>query len=48
VVGSSVLVCDNLMFKVDLTVLIKHTGNMHEELMDSVVTAIYKSQYQYT
>jgi len=48
-VGSSVIVCDNLMFKGDFTVLRKHTGgNMHEELMDQVVTAIYKSQHQYT
>ncbi|REL37877.1 DUF932 domain-containing protein [Rhodohalobacter sp. SW132] len=47
-VGTSVIVCDNLMFKGDVTVLRKHSGNMHEELMDQVVTAIYKSQHQYS
>ena len=48
-VGTSVICCDNLMFKGDITVMRKHTGeNMHEELMDDVVTAIYKSQHQYS
>lgn len=48
-VGTSVIVCDNLMFRGDVTVLRKHTGeNMHEILMDQVVTAIYKSQHQYS
>ncbi|MDZ7757221.1 DUF932 domain-containing protein [Rhodohalobacter sp.] len=48
-VGSSIVVCDNLMFRGDITVMRKHTGkNMHEDLMDQVVTAIYKSQHQYS
>ena len=47
--GTSVTVCDNLMFRGDITVMRKHTGkNMHEDLMDQVVTAIYKSQHQYS
>ena len=49
VLGASVIVCDNLMLKGDVTVLRRHTGKkMHEDLMDQVVTAIYKSQHQYT
>ena len=49
VLGGSVVVCDNLIFRGDETVLRKHTGKkMHEDLMDQVVTAIYKSQHQYT
>ncbi|MCH8549760.1 MAG: DUF932 domain-containing protein [Balneolaceae bacterium] len=48
-VGASVIVCDNLMFRGDITILRKHTGEtMHEELMDQLVTAIYKSQHQFT
>lgn len=48
-VGASVTVCDNLMFRGDITILRKHTGEfMHEELMDQLVTAIYKSQHQFT
>jgi len=48
-IGTSVICCDNLMFRGDITVMRKHTGeNMHEELMDDVVSAIYKSQHQYS
>lgn len=48
-IGASVIVCDNLMFQGEVTVLRKHTGeNMHQELQDDIVTAIYKSQHQFT
>ncbi len=48
-VGASVIVCDNLMFRGDITILRKHTGEtMHEDLLDQLVTAIYKSQHQFT
>jgi len=47
-VWTSVVVCDNLMFKGDISVMRKHTGkNMYENLMDQVVTAIYKSEHEY-
>ena len=46
--GATVIVCDNLMFRGDITILRKHTGDMHEFLMDQLVTNIYKSQHQYT
>lgn len=49
VIGSSVLVCDNLMFAGDIKVMRKHQGeDMHEDLHDQIVTAIYKSQHQFT
>ncbi|TYP94865.1 protein of unknown function (DUF932) [Fodinibius salinus] len=49
VTGSSVIVCDNLMFAGDIKVMRKHTGNsMNQELHDQIVTAIYKSQHQFT
>ncbi len=48
-VGTSVIVCDNLMFRGDSTVMRKHTGeHMLEELMEQVVTAIYESEHQYS
>lgn len=47
-IGASVIVCDNLMFKGDVTILRKHTGDMHESLLDQLITAIYKSQHQFT
>lgn len=48
-IGASVIVCDNLMFAGDITILRKHTGeNMHQELLDAIVSAIYKSQHQFT
>lgn len=49
VVGSTVLVCDNLMFAGDIKVMRKHSGSdMHQDLHDQIVTAIYKSQHQFT
>jgi hypothetical protein len=49
VLGCSVFVCDNLMFHGDVKVMRKHTGdNMHQELNDQIVAAIYKSQHQFT
>lgn len=48
-VGATVLVCDNLLFRADIVVMRKHTGtDMHEDLHDQIVTAIYKSQHQFT
>ncbi|MFP8487637.1 DUF932 domain-containing protein [Gracilimonas sp. Q87] len=49
VIGSTVLVCDNLMFAGDIKVMRKHQGSeMHEDLHDQIVTAIYKSQHQFS
>ncbi|MEX0723499.1 MAG: DUF932 domain-containing protein [Gracilimonas sp.] len=49
VLGSTVLVCDNLMFAGDIKVMRKHQGkDMHEDLHDQIVTAIYKSQHQFS
>lgn len=49
VIGASVLVCDNLMLQGDIVVMRKHTGtDMHEDLHDQIVMAIYKSQHQFT
>ena len=49
VVGSSVIVCDNLIFAGDTKVMRRHQGNdMHDDLNDQIVTAIYKSQHQFT
>lgn len=49
VVGSTVIVCDNLIFAGDVKVMRKHQGkDMHEDLNDQIVTAIYKSQHQFT
>lgn len=48
VLGSTVLVCDNLVFSGDIKVMRKHQGeDMHEELHDQIVTAIYKSQHNF-
>ena len=47
-VGSSVIVCDNLIFSGDLTVMRRHQGeNMHDDLESQIVTAIYKSQHRF-
>lgn len=49
VLGSSIIVCSNLMFCGDIVVMRKHTGtDMHEDLQKQIVTAIYKSQHQFT
>jgi len=48
VLGSTVLVCDNLVFSGDIKVMRKHSGvDMHEDLHDQIVTAIYKSQHNF-
>ncbi|WP_020403851.1 DUF932 domain-containing protein [Gracilimonas tropica] len=48
VIGSTVLVCDNLVFSGDIKVMRKHQGeDMHEDLHDQIVTAIYKSQHNF-
>jgi|TARA_R100000455_G_C6270947_1_gene126982 hypothetical protein len=48
VIGSTVLVCDNLVFSGDIKVMRKHQGDdMHEDLHDQIVTAVYKSQHNF-
>ena len=48
VLGSTVIVCDNLVFSGDIKVMRKHQGeDMHEDLHDQIVTAIYKSQHNF-
>lgn len=48
VIGSSVLVCDNLVFSGDIKVMRKHSGSdMHQDLHDQIITAIYKSQHSF-
>ncbi len=48
VIGSTVLVCDNLAFSGDIKVMRKHQGeHMHEDLHDQIVTALYKSQHNF-
>lgn len=48
VLGSTVLVCDNLVFSGDIKVMRKHQGkDMHEDLHDQMVTAIYRSQHNF-
>jgi hypothetical protein len=43
-VGASVFVCDNLMLTGDLTVLRKHTINVHDDIDGLALSAIYKSR----
>ena len=43
-VGASVFVCDNLMLTGDLTVLRKHTSNVHADIDSLALSAIYKSR----
>jgi hypothetical protein len=43
-VGASVFVCDNLMLTGDLTVLRKHTANVHADIDSLALSAIYKSR----
>ena len=43
-VGASVFVCDNLMLTGDLTVLRKHTSNVHADIDSLALSAIYRSR----
>jgi len=43
-VGASVFVCDNLMLTGDLTVLRKHTTNVHNDIDGLALSAIYNSR----
>ena len=43
-VGASVFVCDNLMLTGDITVLRKHTANVHDDIDGLALTSIYKSR----
>ena len=45
-IGSTVLVCDNMVFSGDVTVMRRHQGEgMHEDLHDQIISAIYRSQH---
>lgn len=49
VAGRRVLVCSNYMMAGDIKIKRKHTGdNMHEDLNDRIVAALYKSQHSFT
>ncbi len=43
-VGASVFVCDNLVLTGDLTVLRKHTSNVHADIDGLALSAIYRSR----
>jgi hypothetical protein len=43
-IGANVLVCDNLAFTGEITVLKKHTGNVWASLEDTAISALYRSQ----
>ncbi len=48
-IGSTVLVCDNMAFRGDITVMRKHSGeDMHRDLTDQIITAIYQSQHNFS
>lgn len=46
-IGASVLVCDNMVFQGEITVLRKHTKNVWESLRDMAITTIYQSQNKF-
>lgn len=48
-IGSTVLVCDNMVFSGDVTVMRRHQGeHMHQDLHDQIISAIYRSQHNVT
>ncbi len=47
VVGSSVLVCSNLVLSGDITLLRKHTLHVQKDMQSMALSAIYKSQQVY-
>ncbi|HOG37693.1 MAG TPA: DUF932 domain-containing protein [Candidatus Woesebacteria bacterium] len=47
-IGASVFVCDNLALSGDVTVMKKHTKNVWEDLEETAIATIYKSQKNYT
>lgn len=46
-IGAQVFVCDNLAFHGDVTILRRHTKNLHEDLMTQLLGALYKSTGNY-
>jgi|TARA_R100001530_G_scaffold30529_1_gene23984 hypothetical protein len=44
VMGATVFVCDNLALTGEIVIMRKHTTNVWEDLKDSMITTIYKSQ----
>ncbi len=48
-IGSTVLVCDNMTFKGDITIMRKHSGRfMHRDLTEQIITAIYQCQHNFS
>jgi len=47
-IGASVFVCDNLALSGQITVLRKHTANVWDDLEESVVTTLYRSQHNFS
>jgi len=45
--GASVLVCSNMCFHGDITVMKKHTKNLLTTLEDLAITTLYKAQYTF-
>lgn len=45
--GASVFVCDNLVFKGDIAVFRKHTLNVHEDIGQMILSAIYAQREKY-
>jgi hypothetical protein len=43
-IGASVLVCDNLAFTGDVSILRKHTANVWSSLEDLAISTLYRSQ----
>jgi len=46
-VGASVFVCDNLALCGDIVVMKKHTKNVWNELEDTAIATLYKSQHRF-
>ena len=46
-IGAQVFVCDNLAFHGEVTILRRHTKNLHDDLMNQLCNALYRSQGNY-
>src|SRR6056297_3648375 len=46
-VGASVFVCENLCMTGDITIMRKHTQNVWNDLEETMVSAIYRSQHNF-
>lgn len=47
VIGSKVIVCSNLMFTGEITVLKRHSKNILKSLEDTAITVLYRAQYTF-